>query len=371
MALDFPASPTTGQTYVSGGQIWTYNGSGWASSYQSSGVTRQQFTATAGQTSFTVTGGYLANLVDVYQNGVKLINGTDVTVTSGTAVVLAVGATVGDVIEVIGIATWAIANALPLTGGTITGNLNITGTETVTGTIVSTGANSGLQLNRRDTSAVAYTVYSSGGGLQFYSNSAGADKFALDSAGALYVGSTPSAGSAGQKLISNGAGVASTWGSSIVSGSKVTLSGTATPINTTIPSWVKRITLSIQGLSSSGTADYQVQIGSGSYTSTGYTSYSNEVSSTGGPTTSSSGFVIRNNEGAAQLNYGHMVLTLHDAASNTWVASHSLGGNNSSTKYFGLLGGGVVALSGVLDRLQITAGGTDTFDAGSVNILYE
>ncbi|CAB4125197.1 hypothetical protein UFOVP55_76 [uncultured Caudovirales phage] len=108
MALDFPASPTTNQTFTSGNQVWVYNGSAWASQYQSSGYVRQSFTASSGQTSFTVTGGYLASLVDVYQNGVKLVNGTDVTVTSGSTVNLAVGATTGDIIEVIGLSSFSL-----------------------------------------------------------------------------------------------------------------------------------------------------------------------------------------------------------------------------------------------------------------------
>lgn len=151
----------------------------------------------------------------------------------------------------------------------------------------------------------------------------------------------------------------------------VTLSGTTTVLSTAIPSWVKKITLSI-GVSTNGTSDYLVQIGSGSFTTSGYTSYSNLVSSTGGPTVSTSGFAIRNNEGAAQVSYGHMILTLHDPATNVWVSSHSLGGSNSSTKYFGIVGGGLVTLSGVLDRIQITtSGGTDTFDGGTITVMYE
>ena len=116
MALDFPASPTTGQTYASGNQVWVYNGAAWASSYQNSGYVRQSFTASSGQTSFTVANGYLANLVDVYQNGVKLVNGTDVTVTSGSTVNLAVGATTGDIIEVIGLSAFSVANISSLFG---------------------------------------------------------------------------------------------------------------------------------------------------------------------------------------------------------------------------------------------------------------
>lgn len=124
MALDFPSSPTTGQTYSSGSQVWTYNGVGWASSYQSANYVRQQFTATAGQTIFTVTGGYQANLIDVYQNGVKLVNGPDVSITSGSNIVLTSGATAGDTIEVIGLASVALLTYLPITGGTLTGALN-------------------------------------------------------------------------------------------------------------------------------------------------------------------------------------------------------------------------------------------------------
>lgn len=86
---------------------------------------RQQFTATASQTTFTVSGGYLVNLVDVYLNGVKLVNGTDVTVSSGTSVVLASGAAAGDIIEVVGLSAFSIANYLPLAGGTLSGTLNI------------------------------------------------------------------------------------------------------------------------------------------------------------------------------------------------------------------------------------------------------
>jgi hypothetical protein len=83
---------------------WVYNttDTAWSGSFNRSNYVSQTFTATSGQTSFTVSGGYLPSLVEVYQNGVLLVNGTDVTVTSGTAVVLAVGATTGDIIQVIG-----------------------------------------------------------------------------------------------------------------------------------------------------------------------------------------------------------------------------------------------------------------------------
>lgn len=96
---------------------------------------RQQFTATASQTIFTITGGYTPGCVDVFLNGVKLVNGVDVTVSSGTDVVLAVGATVGSLIDVVGLNSASLASVLPIGGGSLTGdlslvNLNYTGTLT-------------------------------------------------------------------------------------------------------------------------------------------------------------------------------------------------------------------------------------------------
>jgi hypothetical protein len=72
-------------------------------------------------------------------------------------------------------------------------------------------------------------------------------------------------------------------------------------------------------------------------------------------------------------NAGNNILgtfTLVQQQSNTWVASHVLG--SSSPNNFSVVGAGVVALGGSLDRVRLTtAGGTDTFDAGSINVFYE
>lgn len=117
MAIDFPASPTTGQTYQVNNQVWVYDGTVWKSGYESSRYVQQSFTATAGQTTFTVTGGYAPGLVSVFLNGVRLVNGADVTVTSGTTVVLATGAAAGDVIDVIGWAQITLASPTTIANG--------------------------------------------------------------------------------------------------------------------------------------------------------------------------------------------------------------------------------------------------------------
>ena len=62
--------------------------------------TRQTFTATSGQTSFA-TAGYTAGFVDVYMNGVRLVDGTDFAATNGSDVVLTSGAAAGDIIDVL------------------------------------------------------------------------------------------------------------------------------------------------------------------------------------------------------------------------------------------------------------------------------
>ena len=68
---------------------------------------RQTFTATSGQTSFSIT--YDAGFVDVYLNGVKLLAGTDFTATSGTAVVLASGATAGDIVDIVAYGSFTLS----------------------------------------------------------------------------------------------------------------------------------------------------------------------------------------------------------------------------------------------------------------------
>lgn len=150
-------------------------------------------------------------------------------------------------------------------------------------------------------------------------------------------------------VITSGTSVASTSGTSIDF--------------TGIPSWVKRITVMFNGVSLSSTANYLIQIGAGSITSTGYVSTANNGSGTS--ITSTSGFVVTNASAATDLTYGF--ITINSFGSNIWTQGGNLNNGNSSR-----LSAGGVTLSGTLDRLRITTtSGTDTFDAGSINILYE
>jgi hypothetical protein len=63
---------------------------------------RQQFTASNGQTQFAISGGYVPGQVDVYRNGIKLVNGQDTNISSGANVVLSSAAANNDTIDVIG-----------------------------------------------------------------------------------------------------------------------------------------------------------------------------------------------------------------------------------------------------------------------------
>lgn len=143
-------------------------------------------------------------------------------------------------------------------------------------------------------------------------------------------------------------------------------SGTAIDF-TGIPSWVRRITVIFNNVSTNGANNFLVQIGSGGITSSGYSSTSADVGNGNqtATTTSTAGYVIRN-FAATNTLYGTMVICL--IGSNIYVSSHS----TSNVLSNGETGAGGVTLAGVLDRVRITtAGGADTFDGGTINILYE
>ncbi len=157
-------------------------------------------------------------------------------------------------------------------------------------------------------------------------------------------------------------------GSLVLGTAQNSTSGTSIDF-TGIPSWVERITVMFTGVSVSGTSLLLFQLGAGSVTTSGYTSSSGRVNNSNVATsvTSTAGFVAAIDPAAASLASGHAVFT--NLTGNTWVYSVNGGCTGNAVGFFG---GGNVALGGVLDRVRITTvNGTDTFDAGSINIMYE
>jgi hypothetical protein len=138
---------------------------------------------------------------------------------------------------------------------------------------------------------------------------------------------------------------------------------------TSIPSWVKRITVMFSGVSTNGTSIVQIQIGSGSFSTSGYLSSCGAINVGTGQAGSTTGITVTQGLAASNSFSGLIILTLF--SSNTWVAS----GNIQYTAAAGSIqmnAGYTPNLSGTLDRVRVTTvNGTDTFDAGSINILYE
>jgi len=168
-----------------------------------------------------------------------------------------------------------------------------------------------------------------------------------------FYGTDSAAARAQMQRITQGTAVAST-------------SGTAIDF-TALPAWVKKITVMFQGVSLSSTANILVQLGTGSttYTTSGYLSTANAATSGGNSIgTSTAGFLVYI-AGAARITSGQMVLT--NITGNNWVAL-SVTKNDTGTVGFG---GGDVSLGAVLTAVRITSTSTDTFDAGSINLLYE
>jgi len=156
----------------------------------------------------------------------------------------------------------------------------------------------------------------------------------------------------------------------LVSGtSQASTSGTSIDF-TGIPSWVRRVTVMLSGVSTNGTSRYRFQLGSSAgFVTSGYTG-SNTVFGGSTLTTSSqtAGFDI-NSDAAANTHDGIIRFALLNSATNIWVGNGGFARSNSAVSY---IVAGAITLPGALDRVRLTTlNGTDTFDAGSINILYE
>jgi len=165
------------------------------------------------------------------------------------------------------------------------------------------------------------------------------------------ISGTPS----GVGVLTSGTAVASTSGTSIDF--------------TGIPSWAKRITVMLNGVSTNGTSIIQVQLGdSGGIENTGYLGSNGQfVAAIVSNTTT--GFGIGTSSGSTGGFNGALYISLLNSASNIWVCTGNIGDSTNNLIQFVA---GSKSLSATLDRIRLTTvNGTDTFDAGSINIMYE
>jgi hypothetical protein len=156
----------------------------------------------------------------------------------------------------------------------------------------------------------------------------------------------------------------------IVSGTAVTTTSGTSADFTSIPSWVKRITVMFAGVSLSTTASViLIRIGSGSFEATGYVggfglSNSSSAASAGANTT---GIYVSGLNAAADTVNGAIVIT--NVSGNLWVAQGNVFRDGAVDAGYSI--GSAKTTSGVLDRLQVVLDSTGAFDAGTINILYE
>jgi hypothetical protein len=183
----------------------------------------------------------------------------------------------------------------------------------------------------------------------------------------------PTANGSAYQVLRNGATAGTTeFADNIVSGTaQASTSGTSIDF-TGIPSWVKRITVMLSGVSTSGSSNLQIQLGTGAtpaYTTSGYLG-----SSSGGGTGSTivavnftAGFGLVAAIVSTSVMHGAMTIT--NINGNNWVEFGVISLSSNTNAY---MNGGSVSLAAALTAVRITTvNGTDTFDAGTINILYE
>ena len=152
----------------------------------------------------------------------------------------------------------------------------------------------------------------------------------------------------------------------LVSGTAVTASGTSVDF-TGIPSTAKRITVMFAGVSTNGTSVVQIQLGTGAtptYTTTGYAGAVQTNSTLANSTT---GFATSVTRSAVQTQSG--LATISNLNSNIWSCSGNFGDSQAANNSYL---GSSISLAAALTAVRITTvNGTDTFDAGTINIMWE
>ena len=157
----------------------------------------------------------------------------------------------------------------------------------------------------------------------------------------------------------------------ITQGTAVTLTSQTSVDFNSIPSWVKRVTIMIANVSTNGSSPVQIQVGSGSISTSGYVGSVTEFASggTAGVVLFSIGFQLDAGGvglSASTTRIGQYILS--SAGSNFYTLTGSYGRSDTTRSTFS---SGGISLAGTLDRVRLTIDGTQQFDAGTVNILYE
>ena len=169
-----------------------------------------------------------------------------------------------------------------------------------------------------------------------------------------FFGTDSNASRAQLQRITQGTSVASTSGTSISF--------------TSLPSWIKRITVMLNAVSSGGSSIYLVQLGTGgTATTTSYLTSATQLGSGAVTSFYTTGFGI-SHSASNQVWSGHFTLT--NISGNIWVGSGTSASQTGSA--LTSTSAGNITLGGVLDMVRFTTvNGTDLFNAGSVNIMYE
>lgn len=149
---------------------------------------------------------------------------------------------------------------------------------------------------------------------------------------------------------------------------QATTSGTSIDF-TSVPSWAKEITLLLESVSTNGTSAYLVQIGdAGGIESAGYLGTAANITATPSVTSYTAGCGLQVDTAAAGVYHGEVTLYLKDAANFTWVIASRLSRSDAASVHVST---SVKSLSAALDRVRLTTASGDTFDGGSVNIIYK